>query len=259
MKARVLQLFAAGINCDRELRHMFEVAGAEVEEAHVRELMKQPQRVLDYDLFAIPGGFTYGDDLGAGRILALEVECFLLEQLQQLHAQGGSVFGVCNGFQVLVKCGLLPGVAGIPLSLTWNDTHRFECRWSRLLVEPTLGHVLPAGSLLPAPSAHAEGKIVLAQEDGFERLQQAGCVALRYADVHGTPTRAYPDCPNGSEGAIAGLVSPSGRILGLMPHPERNLGLQSLPDRGAGAWGTGEEGIAFYRGLLAPYQAPCTA
>ncbi len=253
MKPKVLQLFAAGINCDRELSFAFESAGAEVEEIHIRELIENPERILDCQVFAIPGGFTYGDDLGAGRILSVEVIAFLRETLLNLHEQGGTIFGVCNGFQVLVKAGLLPGIDGVDISLSWNDTHRFECRWSRLLVDPSLAHVLPANSILPAGTAHAEGKLVLGSSDDVQKLADAGCIALRYATPEGQATEAYPYCPSGSEGGIAGLVSPSGRILGLMPHPERCLSAESLPDRGHGGWGDGTTGIDFFRGLLSPY------
>ncbi|KAA3610829.1 MAG: phosphoribosylformylglycinamidine synthase [Planctomycetota bacterium] len=251
--AKVLQLFAAGVNCDRELRFAWEQAGAEVEECHIRELMAKPAKVLECDLFSIPGGFTYGDDLGAGRVLGLEVAAFLGEQLRALHQAGGSLFGVCNGFQALVRTGLLPDLEGVSVSLAWNVHHRFECRWSRLRVEAGLAQVLPEGSLLPACTAHAEGQLVVASPEDLIRLEQNRRIAFRYADAAGEVSESYPDCPNGSAGGIAGLVSASGRILGLMPHPERNLGPFSLPDGGAGAWGTGEEGMAFFRALLAPY------
>ncbi|MBT3341088.1 MAG: phosphoribosylformylglycinamidine synthase [Planctomycetes bacterium] len=254
MKPRVLQLFAAGVNCDRELRFAFESAGAVVTEMHIRVLMQNPAALRDFDVFAIPGGFTYGDDLGAGRILALEVEKFLGGELADFHERGGTVFGPCNGFQIMVKAGLLPALPDMKVSLTWNDTHHFECRWTRLKVEPAIAHILPAGSVLPAPSAHAEGKLVLGvPEVDLRRLEAEGCVAFRYCDAQGQVTQAFPDCPNGSIGAIAGLVSQSGRILGLMPHPERNLSRLHLPDRGAGAWGDGSEGLQFFRGLLDRY------
>jgi len=253
MKPRVLQLFAAGVNCDRELERAFQLAGAEVEQVHVGELIADPSRVLQCDLFAIPGGFTYGDDLGAGRILAAEVLAHLRESLLELHAKGGTIFGVCNGFQVLVKSGLLPGISDVDVSLTWNDTHRFECRWTRLLAEAPLGSILPAGTILPAGSAHAEGKFVVASPQQLERLEAAGCVALRYANEAGEATRRYPDCPNGSDGAIAGLIHPQGRILGLMPHPERCLSHENLPDRGTANWGDGAAALAFFQGMLAPY------
>ena len=259
MKPRVLQLFAAGMNCDRELRFAWESAGATVQEVHIHALIENPELLQDAEVFSIPGGFTYGDDLGAGRILALEILTHLGAALERFHENGGTIFGPCNGFQVLVKMGLLPGVPGVRASLTWNQTHRFECRWTRLIVENPLGHILPAGSLLPAPSAHAEGQFVLEDSKDLQTLEEAGVIALRYADASGCATTTYPDCPNGSLDSIAGLVSPSGRIVGLMPHPERNLSADHLPDRGAGDWGDGTEGIAFFRGLLAPYFAQASA
>lgn len=257
MKPKVLQLFASGINCDRELRYAFESSGAEVKEVHIHELSKAPQMIQDCDVFAIPGGFTYGDDLGAGRVLGLEVEKFLATELHALHERGGSIFGVCNGFQVLVKAGLLPQVDGVDVSLTWNTSHRFEARWSRMIVEESLSHILPSGSMLQAPSAHAEGQIVLARgPEDVAALEAANAIALRYCDRDGNITEQWPDCPSGSIGAIAGLVSTSGRIIGLMPHPERNLSVLHTPDRGNGAWGDGTDGLAFFKGLLAPYLAP---
>jgi phosphoribosylformylglycinamidine synthase len=255
MKPRVLQLFAAGVNCDRELQHAFELAGADVRQVHVQALREQPSLAKECDVFAIPGGFTYGDDLGAGRILALEVATALRDVLLEVHAAGGTLFGVCNGFQVLVKCGLLPGIEGARVSLTWNDTHRFECRWSRLLAEAPLDSILPTGTILPAGTAHAEGKFVCDSPETLARLEAEGCVALRYADASGQATREYPHCPNGSDGAIAGLIHPEGRILGLMPHPERCLSPQNLPDRGGPAWGDGAAALEFFRGMLAPYGA----
>ncbi len=257
MKPRVLQLFASGINCDRELRFAFEMAGAQVRELHIRELAARPAALRECDLFAIPGGFSYGDDLGAGKVLALELAQRLGDALHEHHARGGAMLGVCNGFQALLKAGLLPGVPGLPpLSLTWNRTHRFECRWSRMLVEAPLAAVLTPGSILPGVSAHAEGRIVLPRGDeDAARLVEAGVVALRYCDAAGQVRSDFPYCPSGSAGAIAGLVSPSGRVLGLMPHPERCLSRLHLPDRGAGAWGDGREVGAFFRGLLAPFTA----
>lgn len=253
MKPRVLLLRAAGVNCDRELAFAFERAGAQVAELHVRELAARPAAVLACDVFAIPGGFTYGDDLGAGRILALELERYLGDALRQMHERGGTIFGVCNGFQTLVKARLLPDFPDMRATLTWNASGRFECRWVRLRVERGLAGRLAEGRILPCPTAHAEGRLVLGDPvRDLARLEAGGRVAFRYADAAGRPTAEYPDCPNGSTDGIAGLVSASGRILGLMPHPERNLSPAHLPDGGAGAWGRGGEGIEFYRALLQP-------
>lgn len=261
MKPRVLQLFASGINCDRELRWAFERAGAQVREMHVRELASRPESLRECDLFAIPGGFSYGDDLGAGKVLALELARRLGDALREHHERGGAMVGICNGFQALLKAGLLPGVEGLPpLSLTWNRTHRFECRWSRMVIEAPFAAVLPPGTILPGVSAHAEGRIVLPRGDAdAERLLAAGVVAMRYCDETGRVRKDFPHCPSGSAGAIAGLISPSGRIVGLMPHPERCLSRLHLPDRGDGAWGDAAPVDAFFRGLLAPYAAAVRA
>lgn len=259
MKPRVLQLFAAGVNCDRELQRAFELAGAKVEQVHVRSLIENPQQILDCDLFALPGGFTYGDDLGAGRILALQVATYLRDHLAELHARGGTLFGVCNGFQALVKSDLLPGIDGARISLTWNSSHQFECRWSRLRATAALEPILPEGTILPAGTAHAEGRMVCDSPETLARLESQGCVALYYADESGAKSSEFPHCPNGSDGAIAGLIHPDGRILGLMPHPERCLSAQNLPDRGLGAWGDGQAALDFFRGMLAPYAAASPA
>ncbi len=250
MKPRVLQLFAAGVNCDRELAFAWSEAGTEFTQVHIRHLAEHPELLQECDVFSIPGGFTYGDDLGAGRILALELNKFLGDALHEFHGRGGALFGSCNGFQILVQMGLLPGVDGIRATLTWNDSHRFECRWTRLIAEAGVDAYFPQGTVLAAPSAHAEGKLVLGKEaEDLVRLQTEGLIAFRYADADGNPTTTYPDCPNGSLDGIAGLISPSRRILGLMPHPERNLSAAHLPDRGRGAWGAGGEGILLLRNL----------
>lgn len=253
VKPRVLQLFAAGINCDRELRFALESAGARVEEIHIHQLLQQPDRIRECDVFAIPGGFSYGDSLGAGNILAMEVERHLGDLLQEHHEAGGSIFGVCNGFQALVKSGILPDLENLEVSLTWNVSHRFECRWSRLRVAEGLATVLPPGMVVAASSAHAEGRLVFSDPGAPRLLAEQNRIAFYYADETGQATTEFPHCPNGSAGGIAGLVSGSGRIVGLMPHLERNYSAAMLPDRGAGSWGTGGEGIRFFKGLLAPY------
>lgn len=255
MKPRVLILRAAGINCERELEFAFRQAGAAPRLVPVRRLYEKPSLVRECEIFAIPGGFTYGDDLGAGCILAQEVAHFLGGELAALRAGGGTLLGICNGFQTLLKAGLLPGVEGMQATLTWNLSHRFECRWTRLRVESGLAPLLPEGALLPAPAAHAEGRLVFGASGDARALLEQGLVAFRYADAEGKPTPRYPDCPNGSEEGIAGLVSRDRRVVGLMPHPERNLSAESLPDRGRGAWGRGGEGLLFFRALLDPYRA----
>lgn len=246
-RPRALVLRAAGSNCDLETAHALERAGAEAARVHVNRLLERdPRRALeDVDLLAIPGGFTYGDDLGAGRILGGILARRLAESVRRLVERGGLVIGICNGFQVLVKAGLLP--AGAPATLARNASGRFEARWTRLEVCTDRSPWLRAGDVLDLPVAHGEGRLVLGGEVPAEQR------ALRYlrptdgapgvagsAGVRPTP---YPFNPAGSEDDLAGLIDETGRILGLMPHPERNVEPWHRPGwtrrTGAGASGPG--------------------
>lgn len=248
-------LRAAGTNCDRELDFALKRCGSTVVAQHILQVRDSPEQLLEYDLLAIPGGFTYGDDVSGGKILALELQHYLGDAVRSHLDRGGSILGICNGFQVLVKSGLWPGVSDLAISLTWNDSHRFECRWTRLQVGAGAAHLLPEGSFLAAPAAHAEGKFVVDSPSVLDTLDREGLVAFRYASSTGTPTGDYPDNPNGSDGQIAGLASAEGRVLGLMPHPERNLSSEHLPDRGTGSWGAGGEGLDLIRAMLSRYRS----
>src|SRR5690606_642268 len=227
-RPRALVLRAAGSNCDLETAHALERAGAEAARVHVNRLLERdPSRALeDVDLLAIPGGFTYGDDLGAGRILGGILARRLAESVRRLVARGGLVSGICDGFRVLVKAGLLPG--GAPATLARNASGRFEARWIRLEVCTDRSPWLRAGTVLDLPVAHAEGRLVLggALDTPLPEAQRA----LRYlrptdgaAGVSGGAGERpapYPANPAGSEDDLAGLIDETGRILGLMPHPE---------------------------------------
>jgi phosphoribosylformylglycinamidine synthase len=213
---------APGTNCDEETAAAWALAGAIVETWHVGRLLEDAQALERFQILTIPGGFSYGDDLGAGRILATRLGTALLDVLYQFRDRGGLVLGVCNGFQVLVKAGLLPGrVQAGRATLTHNDSGRFEARWIRLAPRSGLCPFVTDAEPIELPVAHGEGKFVLAQPDGLAALEAAGQVILHYADETGRPTQAYPANPNGSPGAVAGLCDPTGRIFGLMPHPER--------------------------------------
>lgn len=229
-KPRALVLRAAGSNCDRETAFALELAGATAERVHVNRLLERPpaRALEDVDLLAIPGGFTYGDDLGAGRILGVLLERRLKEAVRRLVDRGGLVIGICNGFQVLVRAGLLPG-EGRVATLAQNESARFEARWIRLQVTTDRSPWLTPGDVLDMPVAHGEGRLVLAEGTALAE----GQAALRYlapsdgaagvAGTAGTSPAGYPGNPAGSTDDIAGLVDPTGRILGLMPHPERNV------------------------------------
>jgi phosphoribosylformylglycinamidine synthase I len=219
-KVKVLILRAPGTNCDFETKVAFETAGAEVDSALVFELFRKEKRLADYQVLVIPGGFTYGDDISAGRIMANEIRLRLGEDISRFVADGRLILGICNGFQVLVKTGFLPGPAsdkGQPVTLTNNDSGRFECRWIHLKVNEKSPSVFTKGmSGMYIPVAHGEGKLVAAP-DVIEKLN----VVVQYVDEQGNTGAGYPHNPNGSLRDIAGICDDSGRVFALMPHPER--------------------------------------
>ena len=229
---RVALLRAAGTNCHRETELAFELAGAQVEMVHIGELMKR-KSLSGYQITVLPGGFTYGDDLGAGRIFAVKLQQYLKDAFLEFIDNGGLVLGICNGFQILVKAGLLPDphAKGSAATLTNNDNGRFIDRWVHLRVNPQSPCVFTKGieQPLPVPIAHGEGKFVLRDDDARRALQANGQIALQYCGANGSDARGSEN-PNGSEMDIAGVCDPTGRILGLMPHPERAVFLLQYPD-----------------------------
>ena len=202
---RVLVLRAAGTNCDRETAYAFERVGGRPESRHVNELLNDPALLHGYKILAIPGGFSYGDDVAAGRVLATELKRKVAPAIRSFIEKGGLVLGICNGFQVLVNTGLLPG------TLTHNDHHRYEDRWVELEVSTDRCAFVRAGEKYLIPIAHAEGKYV-ADEPTLDQLEESSRVVFRYGKN-----------PNGSMRDIAGICDETGRVLGLMPHPERHM------------------------------------
>lgn len=219
-KVKVLVLSAPGTNCDGETIFAVEEAGGASERVSIGALIRGDNKLADYQIMVIPGGFSYGDDISAGKVLANELKLKLNEDVPQFISRGGLILGVCNGFQVLVKTGILPGffVDGrLPLTLTNNDSGRFECRWVNLVVDNNSPCVFMKGiERISFPVAHGEGKIV-ALSGVLERVHPV----LHYADSNGERTMEYPANPNGSTDAIAGICDETGRVFGLMPHPER--------------------------------------
>jgi len=225
-KPRVIVLRAAGSNCDMETHYAFEYAGARAEMIHINRLLRGEVPLADYQILAIPGGFTYGDDISAGKILANELRYKLAEQLTAFHQAGKLIIGICNGFQVLVKAGLLPALdfaAGQQVTLVHNDSGKFEDRWVYLRVlESPCVFTTPMPEQLYFPVAHAEGKFAVSHPEVLERLEANRQIVFRYCTADGGAA-AYPANPNGSVRDIAGICDPTGRILGLMPHPERHI------------------------------------
>lgn len=224
MGVRVLVLRAAGINCDEETAYAWERSGARADRIHVRRIIESPATLSDYQILTIPGGFSYGDDIASGRILGNQLSIHLGEAITAFVDRGGLVLGICNGFQVLVRAGLLPGAdCPVRATLTHNDSGRYIDRWVRVQAEAANCPFLEAGEFFDVPVAHGEGKIVIegdaANLPAFERT---GRIALRYVAADGAAATGDEN-PNGSIGNAAGLIDGTGRILGLMPHPERAM------------------------------------
>ena len=221
-RPRAIILRAPGTNCDEETAAAWRLAGAEAETWHVARLLEEPRALDSYQILTLPGGFSYGDDLGAGRILATRLGTVLNDAIRNFHARGGLILGICNGFQVLVKAGFLPGEGCTgAATITHNDSGHFESRWVRMQPNPGLSPFISDDEPIELPVAHGEGKFMLSDPAELARLDAAGQVLLRYADKDGKPTADYPANPNGTPGAVAGICDSTGRIFGLMPHPER--------------------------------------
>ena len=259
ISTRALVLRTAGTNCDAETVRALELAGASVELVHWKRLLAEPARLDAVDLVVFPGGFSYGDDVAAGRVFGLELRHGLATALSRFVDRGGHVLGICNGFQVLVESGLFerePGRNELPprsIALHQNASNRFECRWVVLRAERCAATWLEPGLLVPCPAAHGEGRFVARDEAVLRRLEAAGQIALVYAHEDGTTATGFPANPNGSVRSIAGICDPTGRVLGLMPHPERNVDPWHHPHWTRVAPGTTRtegEGLEFYRRLV---------
>jgi phosphoribosylformylglycinamidine synthase I len=221
---RALILRAPGANCDGETQFAFERAGAVADRVHINRIREQPNLLHSYQILVIPGGFTYGDDVAAGKILACQLSHFLGDTLHRFRAAGKLILGICNGFQVLLKSGLLlrPDDEGPLATLTFNAHGRFENRWIYLESRPGNCPFLHGYERWHVPIAHGEGNFICRAPWILNGLDQAGQIVLHYVDEHGR-AGSYPINPNGSEGDVAGICDASGQVLGLMPHPERHV------------------------------------
>ncbi len=247
MSVKALILTGFGINCDRETALAFEMAGAETDRVHLNDLAEDPARMAAYQILAIPGGFSFGDDVASGRILANRIRHRLGAPLQEFVTAGKLAIGICNGFQVMVKMGLLPLFDGDftqEVTLTHNNAGRFDNRWVNLNVDGATSCIWLKGmETLEVPIRHGEGKFIARDEPTLEKLRSQGQVVLRYATARGAHAEGkFPENPNGSVDDIAGICDPTGRIFGLMPHPEAFLHhtnhprwtREVLPKEGAG-------------------------
>lgn len=230
-------LRAPGTNCDLETAFAFETSGGVADRVHLMRLFESPGLLKDYQVLCIPGGFSYGDDLGAGVIFSRQLSGTLESALGEFMQRDTLILGICNGFQVLLKAGILPNGTTAwppdpiqPATLTWNDNGKYTAIWVKLKVAAPQNVFLKGLAELELPIAHAEGKLVPRDSSLINHWQSQSQIALRYAapksnGQHGSENDLlpYPYNPNGSVANIAGLSDPTGRVLGLMPHPERFL------------------------------------
>lgn len=224
-KVKVLILRTAGTNCDVETAFAFEKAGGSSELVHINKLASSQKKLDNYHILAIPGGFTYGDDIASGKILANEIKYKLKDEVVAFIKKGKPIIGICNGFQVLVKSGLLPNITGkfdkIEVTLSINDSDKFEDRWVHLRTAKCVW-TEGIGDVLYLPVAHAEGKFIPRNKETLRKLTKGGRVTFRYCDKKGNDA-GYPHNPNGSVDSVAGICDRTGRVFGLMPHPERHI------------------------------------
>jgi phosphoribosylformylglycinamidine synthase len=240
----VIVLRAPGTNCDTETAYAFEKCGANAERVHLFRVLERPELLSEFQVLCIPGGFSYGDDVGAGVIFGSQIRSRLAGALREFLQADKLALGICNGFQVLMKSGILPGgVDHWPTAdgqrpeatLTWNDNGRYTARWARLTTNGSSSVFLKGIGDIELPVAHAEGKIVVRDDAVLANWRERRQIALCYRPE---------DNPNGSTADVAGLSDPTGRVLGLMPHPERHIHATQHPQ-----WTRRESESEFGEGL----------
>jgi len=213
-----------GLNCELETAHACRLAGLSPHLVHINDLAAGAVDFSDYGMIILIGGFSFGDHLGAGKVLSIRLMTRLPVSLEQFVEDGGLLLGICNGFQTLCKMNLLPrlnGSAEQTVTVTGNDRGLFHDGWVTLAADPESPCVFTRGiEILELPVRHGEGKVVIESEELFDQMNDGHLVPFRYVDSQGNPTQDFPFNPNGSPGAMAGLCDPTGRIFGLMPHPE---------------------------------------
>ena len=260
MNTRAIVLTGFGINCDGETEAALARAGAQTERVHLNDAITTPGMLAQYHILAIPGGFSFGDDVASGKIFANRLRYKLGNELKQFVADGKLVIGICNGFQVMVKMGILPLFEGEfeqEVTLTNNDSARFENRWVHLKIVPGTKCVWVNGmEKLELPIRHGEGKFIPKDDAVLQRLRANGQVALRYCRANGDPADSeFPVNPNGAIDDIAGICDPSGRVFGLMPHPEAHVDGTNHPRWTRECLATEGAGLQIFRNAVAYVQA----
>ncbi|HBJ39093.1 MAG TPA: phosphoribosylformylglycinamidine synthase [Planctomycetaceae bacterium] len=277
VQPRALILRAPGTNCDVETAHAFELAGAIAERVHINRLIENPALAARYQILCFPGGFSYGDDIAAGMILATRLRRHLSDMVNDfaLGNRDSLVLGLCNGMQIMMRLGVLTtgvksagdtdadsGADESAATLTWNQNGRYEARWVHLAVDPQSPCVFLRGiKQMYLPIAHAEGNFIAASDEVLAELAGQGRLAVRYcrADDPQSATSGeqleFPINPNGAMGNVAGVCDASGRVFGMMPHPERYIDPTQHP-----FWtrlddpGTEGQGMAIFRNAVSYFQ-----
>ncbi|HBC74758.1 MAG TPA: phosphoribosylformylglycinamidine synthase [Candidatus Wallbacteria bacterium] len=239
-KVRALVITGFGINCEEEMAAAYRLAGAEAQIAHLNGLYEDKTDLRNFDVLNFAGGFSFGDDLGSGKVLANKLmykkksaKGSFCDELREFVSGGGYVFGVCNGFQVLVKMGLLPDIGGScaqEATLTVNDSASFEDRWCRLRVAKGVRTPFLKGiDMINLPVRHGEGKLIFADAEIRRRVEEGRLACMSYIGEDGEASMEFPHNPNGSEMSCAALSDKTGRIFAMMPHPEAYLSLYNNP------------------------------
>ncbi len=257
---RALVMTGYGLNCEAETSHALGMAGAAVDMVHVNDVLDGRRKLDDFQILALIGGFSFGDHIGAGTVFATKLKYRMEDSLRDFVSKGRLVLGICNGFQTLVKLGLLPGFdrrsSKRLVALGWNDSGVFRDAWVRLAVNRKSPCIYTKGiESLYLPVRHGEGKFLAESDSVLEKLESMDLDVLRYVDPRtGKPTSEFPHNPNGSVKAIAGICDPSGRIFGLMPHPEAHLSPYNHPqwarNRIRGPLPAEGEGAALFRNAV---------
>ena len=232
----VLIITGYGLNCEKETAIAFQNCGARPDLIHLADLLDQSEKLLDYHILVFVGGFSFGDHLGAGTVLANRLKFRLGKELRDFIDQGKLVLGICNGFQTMTRLGLVPALTPSlfepEIALAPNDSGVFWDDWVTLIGNPKSPCVFTQGlDKIELPVRHGEGKFIAKDSKTLEIIEKKNLVALRYAHPHNLrSTNEFPFNPNGSLNAIAGICDPTGRIFGLMPHPEAYLSPYNHPN-----------------------------
>ncbi|MEW4456142.1 phosphoribosylformylglycinamidine synthase I [Bremerella sp. JC817] len=251
---KALLIRSPGTNCDLETAYAFEQSGAVADRIHLNRILEKPEILNDYQILALSGGFSYGDDISAGRIVGSLFRHHLMDAVKQFHDDGKLILGICNGFQILIKTGLLlaDDERGLPAStLAWNDCQMFQDRWVNLKTSGSKCVFLKDIDQMYLPVAHAEGRFMARDEATLDALEAGQQLCLTYtADRDGEDSVSFPDNPNGAQRHVAGVCDETGRIFGLMPHPERYIDRTHHPRWTRGEGNSPGDGLKLFQNAV---------